>query len=340
MLAALVVAAAAALVTATEVLARGREGAVAAQVDALGAPVRIVPRGVSAEAIARYELGDSPLPADAEARARATLGGELRAVEARRVAAAEVGGAVMPVVAASAGPARVGPGEVALGSTAAELLRGRASITLRGETLRVAAILPSTATIDDTALHVSAETMDRLGAPGSPNELRIFLSPGANARAASDRLSAAFPDALVLRTDRGAVADGEMDGALARHRVAVYLVAAAVAALCLLIAAHLDAAERRTEVATLVAIGATRPALAGMLAARSALIAAAGAVAGIAIALVLTAALDAGPRTGLLRALGASLSVLVGAIGLAAVAALPSALSAVARDAVPDLQDG
>jgi hypothetical protein len=339
-LAVLVVAAAAALVTSTEILARGREEAIAAQIDALGAPLRIVPRGVSAEAIARYELGDASLPADAEARARAALGGALRAVEARRVAAADVEGAVMPVVAASSGPARVEPGKVALGSAAAERLRGRSAITIRGEALSVAASLPATATIDDTALYVPAETIDRVGAPGSPGELRIFLSPGADARAASQRLSADFPDAQVLRSDRGEVADGELDGALARHRVAVYLVAVAVAALCLLIAAHLDAAERRTELATLVAVGATRPALAGMVVARSTLIAAAGAVGGIAIAIALAATLDAAPIAVLALALGPATSVLGGAIGVAAIAALAPALAAAARDPVGDLQDG
>jgi predicted lysophospholipase L1 biosynthesis ABC-type transport system permease subunit len=245
-----------------------------------------------------------------------------------------------PVVATSAGPARVEEGAVAVGSAAAERLRGRASIAVQGESLRIAAILPATATVDDTALFVSPVTIDRLGAPGSPSELRMFLSPGANIRSASHRLSAALPDAQVIRTDRGDVADGEMDRALARHRVAVYLVAAAVAALCLAIAAHLDASERRTELATLVAVGATRTTLAQMVVARSALIAAAGGAAGAAFAFLLAAALDAFPSTVIARALGAAASVPCGAVFVALFAALPTAIAAAARDPVADLQEG
>jgi hypothetical protein len=337
-LAALVVASAASLVTATEVIARARAHAIAAEVDALGAPIRIVPRGVRSEAIARYDLGRTPLPTDAEVRVRSALSGDLRSLDVRRVRTTEVEGAVTPVVAATAPAARAEPGTAVLGTVAAAARGDRASIEVGSEALRVAAILPATATIDDTAVYVSGETMDRLGAPPSPAELRVYLSPGANPRAASERLSAAFPDAQVLRVDRGEVADGELDGTLARHRLAVDLVTAAVAALCLVLAAHLDAAERRVELATLLAIGAPRSALAGALALRSVLLAAAGAAGGIVAGTALASVLRAGPVPPGAAARTAAL-VLSGAAGLGIAGALPTALASALRNPVPDLQD-
>lgn len=339
-IAALVVAAASAFVTATEALARGREDAIARQVDALGAPIRILPRGISAEALARYDLGSSPLPADAEARLRETLGATLRVREARRSVTAKVEGVIVPVVVASSGAARVDAGDAVLGSIAASRIGERQTITVAGEPLRIASVLPATATVDDTVVYVSAGTMERLGGPAAPTELRVFLAPGADARAASAALSAAFADAQVLRTDRGDVADREMDGALARHRAALYLVTGVVAALSLLIAAHLDAAERRAELATLVAVGATRSTLTATLVSRSVLLATTGSAAGIALGFVLASVLGAGPGLALIRATAAATSVLLASIGVAAFASLPPALAAAARSPVIDLQDG
>jgi hypothetical protein len=320
-----------------EALARAREEAVAAHVDALGPPIRILPSGVSPEAIARYDLGGSPLPPDTEARVRSALGSDLRLLEARRVLVADVEGAASPVL--STNVRHVAPGTAALGSVAGARLAGRERVAVGGEILRVAEVLPATATSDDTAVHVSQETIEHFGGGRGPNELRVFLAPGADARGADLTLAAAL-EARVLRTDRGEVADRALDGALARHRGAAYLVTAIVAALCLAIAAHLDAAERRVELATLLAIGATSPTLAGTLVARSVMVAGVGGVLGISAGIAVAGLLEPAASSSLSRAVGAVASILVGATIIGAAAALPVALAGAVRDPIPDLQEG
>jgi putative ABC transport system permease protein len=334
-----VVAAAAALVTSVEVLARAREDAVATQVDALGPPIRILPSGVSPEAIARYDLGSSPLPPDTEPRVRSALGSDLRVLEARRALVVDVDGAATPVLSASSGARHVAPGTAALGSIASARLAGREGVAVGGEMLRIAEVLPASATSDDMAVYVSQETIERVGGGDAPNELRVFLAPGADARVAERTLAAAL-DARVLRSDRGEVADRALDSALARHRGAAYLVTAIVAALCLAIGAHLDAAERRVELATLLAIGATSPTLAGTLVARSVLVAGVGGVLGVSLGIAVAALLDPSVIQSLVRAGSAVASIFIGTTVVGAAAALPVALAGAVRDPIPDLQEG
>jgi hypothetical protein len=102
-LAGLVIAAIAATVTAMELVARAREEAVAAQIDAMGPALTVVPRGTSAGALARYELGEGALPAGVEEAVQGALGSDLRSIERRLVVHREVAGARVPVVGVEAG---------------------------------------------------------------------------------------------------------------------------------------------------------------------------------------------------------------------------------------------
>jgi ABC-type antimicrobial peptide transport system permease subunit len=115
---------------------------------------------------------------------------------------------------------------------------------------------------------------------------------------------------------------------------------AAVAALTLLIAAHLDATERRAELATLVAVGASRWTILGALLVRSAAVAGVGAAVGALAGSLIAAAQepsirDVGPSTWALAAFVAGAGALVGMI-----AAVPTAFACDARDPVRELQEG
>ncbi len=267
-LAGLVIAAIAATVTATELVARAREEAVAAQIDAMGPALTVVPRGTSAGALARYELGEGALPASVEEAVRGALGSDLRSIERRLVVHREVAGARVPVVGVEAGvvpAAAQEPGSVALGSELARRLGDASNVVVDGRELQVKGVMPSTASAEDVALFMPLAAARALAAAEGVNELRLSLRAGVSPRDAEARLARATIGAAVIRSDRGDVADREAQESLSRHRGVAYAVMGAVAALCLLIAAHLDAAERRVELATLVAIGASRWTVLGAL---------------------------------------------------------------------------
>lgn len=340
-LAGAVIAAIAAAVTATELVARAREEAVAVQIDAMGPALTLAPRGTSAGALARYDI-EGVLPPGVEAIVREALGGDIRSVERRLVVHRQIAGARGPVVGAEAGilpDAGRGGGAAAVGSELARRLGDVSSVALDGREYRVGGVLPSTGSAEDVALFMPLEAVRALAGVDGVNELRLFLRAGLAPRDAEARLVRAGVGAAVIRSDRGEVADREAQESLSRHRGVAYVVMGVVATLCLLIAAHLDAAERRVELATLVAIGASRWTVLGALLSRSAIVAAAGAATGVVVGTLLAASQDAGVAPVLARSWSLGFTTIGAALGMGVVAAAPTAFASVARDPVRELQE-
>lgn len=336
-LAATVMASLAGAATAMELLARAREDAVAARVDEMGPSLTVVPAGTTAGALARGELDGRALAGDTPGRIAAALGSDLRSAEARLVLRRTVAG--VPTLVIGADDASLA-GAALIGSELAARLGAATEITIDGETFPVAGVRPTSADIEDVAVRLPLERAARLpGVPGRLNEVRLHLRPGVDAGAAARRLEIAGLGGSVVRHDRGPVATSELPQSLARHRGAAYALFALAAGLCLLIVAHLDASERRVEIATLAAIGAARAAIVGALVGRSMLVAIAGASVGVAAGLAFAAA-QAPPTAGaLLRHASVLVTPLVAACGLAAIAAAPTALVFALRDPVPALQE-
>lgn len=341
-LAASAVAAATALAVGVELVARLREGAVAERIDRAGPPLRVVPAGVNGTALARLDLGGRLLPAGAAEAVRRSLPG-LRGLEGRLVLEAPVAGRAAPLVGVGAGGALAAlrAGEVALGAALAERSGARPGeeIAVGRARWRVAAVLPSTASGEDLAAYAPLAALQELASlPGAVNDLRLYPRPGFRFEEAAAALASLPAGAVLVRTSRGEVADREVPQALARLRGLGTLVAGAVAALALLLAALLDAAERRVELATLVALGGTGATVATALLARSVFTAAVGASAG-AIGGAAVAWLQDPARA---WALGDALPAVVAAVGAAvavgAVAALPAAARAARRDPTTDLE--
>lgn len=341
-LTAVLVAAGVALVVAAELLSRARDQAVAMRVDGIAPQLRVVPEGVSASALARLDLGGTVLPRGTAARATEILGGFARVVEEELIVEEPVSGTTVPVIGVPPERLALGPGEAAPGALLAQRpgFAAPATVLVRGNPHRIGAAIAPTASAEDLALLVPlADLRAALGTPDAASGLRVFLVPGASAGDAEARLRSGLDGQNVIRVDRGAVADRELQGLLARYRVLLYAITAAVVGGCLLVALHLDARERRLELATLVAIGATPALLLRMLTLRAALVGAAGGVAGAAAGLGVAAAW-AQSQGSLGPALGVLLLGIGGAAALAAVAALPTALQCALRDPVAGLHEG
>ncbi|HZY05775.1 MAG TPA: ABC transporter permease [Anaeromyxobacteraceae bacterium] len=343
-LASAVVAAVVALCAGVELLARAREGAVAARIDEIGPPLRIVPAGVTAGALARLDLEGSLLPPGLADEVHRAVPG-LRLAEARLVLEMPVAGWAAPVVGVSPGAASeargLRVGQVALGAALAARVGARAGdeVTVGGARWRVAAVLASAGSAEDLAAWVPLQALQDLARlPEAVNELRLYLRPGTSAQVAEAALSGLASRVSMVRSDRGEVAERGVPESLRRHRQAGYLVAAAVAALVLAMAAHLDASERRVEMATLVAVGASGATVAAGVVVRSMFVAAAGAIAGFVVGAAVALLQDPGAlslgETGPVAALA-----LLGAAALGVAAAVPVAIAAGLRDPVADLQE-
>lgn len=333
-LAALVVAALAATSTSLELLGRAREEAVAAQIDAMGPALTIVPPGTTASDVARRELGDQLLLPSVAADVEAAIGGDLRALEQRLVLTRTVADARIPVIGVEEPTA-----EVAAGSELARRLGDVRRVAVDGQEVAIRAVRPSTGSAEDVALVLPLARAQALAGADAVNELRVYLRAGVSAVDVERRLTVAGLPAAVVRHDRGAVAEVETQAALVRHRALAHAVFAIMAALCLLIAAHLDASERRNEIATLVAIGAGRGSVVAAIVSRSALVAAVGAVLGAAAGAAIAAGQEPFVTAILPRAWAVPAAALVLAVLVGALAAAPSALASALRDPVPELQE-
>lgn len=332
------VAALVAAATAIELLARAREDAVAGRLDAMGPALTVVPAGTTAGALARGELGGRVLPPGARAEVEAALGRDLRRADAVLVLQRVIAGAPTVVLGVERGEGSAAGGAL-LGAELARRLGARSAIVIDGAEVPVAGVRSPTGELEDVAVTLPRARAGALaGDPAAVNALHLALRAGVDPAEAARRLAAA-PGLSVVRHDRGEVATAELPASLARHRALAHGLFALAAALCLLIVSALDAAERRVEIATLVAIGAPRRAVIGALVGRSVAVAAAGALLGAGAGLALAALQDASAAGALLRHPGALALPVLAACGLAALAAAPTALAAALRDPVPALQE-
>lgn len=333
--AAALVAVAAGLGGGLELVARGREEAANLRIDGVGPALRIVPLGVGGSALARLDLGASLLPADTGRRVTETLGGDLREVRSRLVVQRQVLGRTVPVIGVGGGA----PIGLEVGAALAEAMGHPATVDLGAGPRPIQGTREATGTAEDGAVFMPLQEVQGLSSLDGVNELQVFLRAGASPSAAVASAAAAGLQARVVPGSRGAPADEEVQGALARGRRLAQGVLALLVGLGLAVMAHLDAADRRVEIATLRAVGARAVTVWWAIAARSVAVGAsggfAGALAGVALAAAQdTSALPRLPVAGTVVILVAAACALLGTL-----AAGPTAIAMARRDPVPWLQE-
>ncbi|MCM2279885.1 MAG: ABC transporter permease [Oligoflexia bacterium] len=285
----LLVALAVGLCTGNELVSRAREVALNAEIDRIGPPIRIAPAGISQTSLGRLEFGSRYLDPELRTRVSRRHSDSLRAVETRLVLSTRVDGHETPTVGIENAP--FGRDEVALGATTAERLRKGPGdqVELLKQRLTVAAVIPTTGTTEDLAVWVAREKLQALAnLPEPANELRLYLLPGVDSRKLGHLLRSEHPDLTVVVQDRGAVAEEQAPAALGKHRFVVYVVTAVIVALALLIGAFLNARERTPEVATLIAIGATKTTVFCVLMLRAVVVSVLGTITGALVAITAT----------------------------------------------------
>ncbi|MCM2334754.1 MAG: hypothetical protein NDI82_12510 [Anaeromyxobacteraceae bacterium] len=327
---------AAGLAAGLELVARGREEAANLRIDGVGPALRIVPLGVGGSALARLDFGDGVVPEDVGTRVAHALGPDLREARPRLVIQRRVMERTVPVIG-TAGGAAIG---LELGAALAETWRHPATIDLGAGPRAVQAVRETTGTAEDGAVFVSLQEAQQLSGRLGVNDLQVFLRAGAPPSAAAARLEAAGLAAKVVLGGRGAPADVEVQRALARGRRLAQGVLALLVGLGLAVMAHLDAADRRCEIATLRAVGAGAGTVWWAIVARFVAVGGAGGLAGALAVIAFTVAQDpsAAARTSVVAAVTFFVTGACALLG--ALAAGPTAVAMAHRDPVPLLQEG
>lgn len=341
LLGAAVVAAVVALAIVTDTLARGGEERVAAEMDSISAPIEVLPAGISATQLARGSMGSESLPPGILQKIQGALKGSLRVLEPRLVGEGTLAGHTVVLVGIAGGVAALadfGDDEIAVGAILAQRLglrRGDATLLL-GESARVGALLPSAGTIDDDSVFLPLERLQRLvNASGRINLVRVFLRPGSHSARVKELLDRSGLGANIVRRDRGEAVDRDAPRSLSIWRTAAFAAAGFACAAWLAFAARLNLAERRREMATLVAIGAGSGYVVTAVVLRSAATAAVGALLGIALGIAVGHLLQA-PSFGTAPvALGVGLSTIL----LSALVAAPVAALAARADPIEALEE-
>jgi putative ABC transport system permease protein len=334
-MAAALVAAAAALGTGLELVARGREEAANQRIDGVGPALRLVPSGVGGSELMRLDLGKQLLPPGTAKRVAAALGPDLRESRERLVLQIEISGRRVPVVGVGHGK----PGGVELGSALAEALGHPATLDVGHGPEPVLIIRAATGSSEDVAAFLPLMAAKALASRDGVNEIQVFLRAGVAPEAARARLEAAGLQVKLVSGGRGAPADQEVQGALARGRRLAQGVLALLLGLGLAVTAHLDAAERRSEVATLRAVGADAATVWWTIVSRSTLVGLAGGAVGALAGVVLAAVQDPSVAPALVADWLVALTVAGLCALLGALAAGPTAVAMALRDPVPWLQE-
>ncbi len=333
-----------------ELVSRAREAAVAADLDQIGPAIRIIPRGKTARDLARFELETAPFTTEDVRKLRSEYRSAASSIEPRlslkvpfrNEKISVVGVIPETIIAPSDDFRRMTKDKLLIGAELASDLSVTPGqkITIQGHTFDVLAILPETASEDDTAVFVNIKQLQQIfSLPGQFNELRIFPAAGADVDAMAASIATRHTDMTALQTQRGETAEQPMHETLRDHRRVLYLITGLVIAVSVLIWSYINGSERRLELATLVAVGGSAWTVVSMILTRGALLGLFGAVLGLLVGMGISLGQDLQSTMRVLPAFDLAVVVVVTSTLLSAAGALPAAGLVAVQDPVKALQD-
>ncbi len=336
--------------TAIELVSRAREEAVATQIDHIGPALRLIPAGRTASDLARFELGADFFSLRDVERVRTGLSSRARGIERRLLLKLPLDGRAVPAIGVDPGRVitpfdalrRLRDGEIVLGNELAHRLKKKANdgISIKGSRFRVAAVLPETASAEDTALFLPLRTLQNLSdLPEAANEIRVFPAAGSGVDSAVAYLESEHPKVKVINTYRGETAEHDMGHSLYQHRRVLYLITASIVAMCIFIWSYLNVAERRLEVATVMAIGGTWMTVLCTIVLRAVVVSFMGALAGYAVGASIALVQDFESSFGVAFSSELLFVMTGGAVALSILGAFPASMVSAFKKHVMVLQE-
>ena len=191
----------------------------------------------------------------------------------------------------------LGGAEVLAGSDIAGRfgLKVGSTLPIKGETFTVKSVLPSTGTVDDTRVFAHLHTVQRLFHRGRVvNAVEMIGCCKEISKGLIDGLNRLLPEAKVVTIKQIAQTQLATNTMMERFSVIFLVIILLVGAVSIANYMFANVYERRREIGTLLALGATRRTISGIFLIKSMLLGVAGGVAGYALGSVLAVAL--GPR--------------------------------------------
>lgn len=332
-----------------ELTARAREGAIRDQLDSAG-PAITAYLPVLATAINDGDQANAP-------KGKALLRGLerstakwVRAIEGRLQIDYSLNGKNARLIGIAPGALRsqitdldaLGPGQAVLGSEAARRfgLKEGDRIDLMRRSFLIAKVLSTSGDRDDVGIFLKLSDLQELaGRRDQINTFRFFPATAADQPRLTAFLQRQYP---TLRLERNVARDeasvNEMENTLSLHKRVIVFFSALVVALSLGIGTYLNANERRTELATLVALGGTAYTVLALMAVRSFVIGIVGGTAGFLLGGIIGWSRIAGFSPRLLFAVDVLFFATVGTAVLCALVAVLASIRVAGQDPVAQLQ--
>lgn len=210
---------------------------------------------------------------------------------------------------------------------------GRSDYTVRE-------ILPSTGTSEDAALFMTLKSAQSVaGMPGRINEISIYLRTGVSADSLIRILKKDYPGLDIIASKTGEIAGGGMETTLARHRTILYGMVGFITILLLFAGAVLNVRERRIEIATMYAVGASNINVLAAVACRSLIVGMIGSAAGCAAGALFMLAGDYDSALGPATAGSTYIVAMSTAVVITVLATMPAAILSGYQDHASILQE-
>ena len=213
---------------------------------------------------------------------------------------------------------QLGDREAIVGADVAQqlLLKPGVSVEMFGEKFTVLAVLPSTGTIDDSRVFAHLHTVQQLAKSGEVvSAIEVMGCCDDAAGQLVPQLSQLLPDSRVVTISQVVQTQVGVNRLMARSSLFVLAVLVLVGGISVASAISSNVRERRREIGTLMALGATPRFISGLFLLKATWLGLAGGIGGCVVGLVLAMAL--GPQWA-----GVSVSPLFGTVAIATVVAL------------------
>ncbi len=334
-----------------ELIARAKEVRVALEISAIGPSLRLIPGQATAVDMASSQSGPKPFDHRILSSLEEALQGKAMFFDNRYLYRTRLNIGTIPLVGVEPENSAIHTEifrdlteqTVIIGPGLQERLNWQLGdiLPLQDASLKIVGILSQTTNIDDFTIFMDIHTLRKLlDLPdGVFSEVRVYPRPGVKPDELMAFIEDRFPDINVINTYRGKIAEEGMQESLSKYRRALYAVVALIITLAIAIWSYLNASERKSELATLSAIGSTNRTLLGVLLSRAILVGFCGGALGYIVGLLIVLSQDfqAGIyMTGIFPLAGI---LILGATVISAFGAIPISLIMLRQDHVKLFQE-
>lgn len=282
-----------------DLMGRAKENTVDDRIDYIGPSLSLVPEGMTSSDLFTANLKGRVFSHDVFRFLRNDFSSLLRGSEERLILRLPAGTGTVPVIGMDFRKAHSYPffryslkrGEIITGSLYARKHGIRRSDPLKvgGRKFQVVDVLATAGGIDDLSVFIPLDELQELtGNNGLINEIRLFPTTASSLDTLYKELSMHYPRLAVIDTNRGAVAESEIDSTLHAYQKGIYGAAFLLMALCIMISTYMNLEGRKAEMSTLFTLGVSRRLIFLVLNLRTLWIILAGFILGYVAALIVT----------------------------------------------------